>query len=147
MEVYILRLGIVLGHSGGMVLKLYKFFRLGLGATIGNGNQPMSFIHIDDLLRIFSDCIEGKLPENTYNVVSPKYTTNKDFSKAFAKALYKPLFFSIPKFVLSLIYGKGAEVMYKGQRVIPTHLLENNFTFKFPTIEEAINDVVNKFRL
>jgi len=146
LEIYIYRLGIVLGHSGGIIKKLYPLFNLGLGSTIGNGKQAMSFIHIDDLINIFIDSIEGKLPENIYNAVSPKYTTNKEFSKVFAKALKKPLIFSIPKYALNVLYGQGANVLYKGQKVLPAHLLEQNFIFKFPSIEDAINDIVSKFR-
>jgi uncharacterized protein (TIGR01777 family) len=144
LEVYILRLGIVLGQNGGIIKKLFPFFKLGLGTTIGNGNQPMSFIHIDDLIKIFEYAIEGKLQEGTFNAVSPHYTTNKEFSKALAKRLNKPLLFKIPKGLLHIIFGEGAKVIYSGQKVIPTKLLENNFVFKYPNIETAIDDIISK---
>ncbi|MCX7862386.1 MAG: TIGR01777 family oxidoreductase [Bacteroidales bacterium] len=145
-EVYILRLGIVLGSSGGLIKKLLPLFKAGLGATIANGKQKMSFIHIEDLLSIFTFAIENKIPEGIYNAVAPHYTTNKEFSKTFARQLNRPLLFSVPKQLLHLIYGQGASVLYSSQAVIPQALIDNQFVFKYENIEKALCDIVNKSR-
>ncbi len=84
-HVSILRLGIVIGKSGGIVAKLSPFFKLGLGATIGKGNQPMSFIHINDLIQIYLHLIDNKIPSGIYNAVSPQHTTNKNLLNSFLK--------------------------------------------------------------
>ncbi len=144
LEVYIFRLGIVLGKNGGLFKKLLPIFKLGLGATISNGHQPMSFIHIDDLINIFKLSIEGKLSEGTYNVVSPTYTTNKEFSEIMAHKLHRPLLFKIPSFLIKLFFGKGSIVLLNGQKVRPAKLIESNFTFKYKTIKETIESLINK---
>ncbi len=142
-SVSILRFGIVIGESGGIIRQLFPVFKLGIGALIGNGKQAMSFIQIDDLTEIISQLISGKLEPSVYNAVSPKYTSNKEFSKLFAKKLHRPVIFSIPKFFLKLIFNKGAEVLYSGQKVIPAKLIEQGYDFKSKNIKEAIDTTFN----
>lgn len=146
LEVYIFRLGIVLGNTGGMMKKLYPLFNMGLGAVISSGKQPMSFIHIADLINLFHYAIESKLPDKIYNAVAPYYTTNQEFSQIFAKLLKRPLFFKIPKQILHFIYGKGATFLYTGQAVKPTALIEQNFPFQYSDIKSSLEDLINKFR-
>ncbi len=144
LNVYILRLGIVLGNKGGVIKKLMPLFKLGLGASLGNGKQAMSFIHIEDLINIISLVIENKIGEGIYNLVSPTFTTNKEFSELLARKLHKPLLFSIPAFVLKLLYSEGSQVLLDGQKVIPAHLLEQHYEFSYPTINEALDNIVSK---
>lgn len=146
LEVYIFRLGIVLGNTGGMLKKLYPLFNMGLGAVISSGKQPMSFIHISDLLNMFHYAIESKLPDGTYNAVAPEYTTNKEFSRVFAQLLKRPLLFKIPKQVLHLMYGKGATFLYTGQAVKPIALMDQHFPFQFCDIKSSLEDLISKFR-
>ncbi len=146
LEVYVFRLGIVLGNTGGMIKKLYPLFYIGLGAVISSGKQFMSFIHISDLINMFHYAIESKLPDGTYNAVAPQYTTNKEFSRVFAQLLKRPLLLKIPKHALHLIYGKGATFLYTGQAVKPTALIEQNFPFQFSDIKSSLEDIIYKFQ-
>lgn len=138
-NVSILRLGIVIGKNGGIVKQLLSIFKLGLGAVIGKGKQSMSFIQIDDLTEIIAQLIIGKLEPSIYNIVTPKITSNKEFSIVFAKKLHRPLLFKIPKLFLQLIFNKGADVLYSGQKVYPAKLIEQGYVFKAKNIKEAID--------
>jgi len=143
-DVYILRFGIVLGANGGMLKKLLPLFKIGLGGTIGKGNQALSFIHIDDLARIYENIITGQLKKGIYNAVSPKPSSNKQFSKLMAKILKRPLFLVIPKFVFLILFGRGAELLTQGQIVYPHLLLEQGFTFQYETIDSALNTILKQ---
>lgn len=143
LNVNILRLGIVLGSDGGMLKKILPLFKLCLGSTIGNGKQSMSFIHIDDLISIFYHLITNSIDSTFINATTPYPTTNKKFTKILATKLKRPQILSIPKFMLKLIYGEGAEVLTSGQHVVPSVLLEKNFKFQYSTIEEVLEAIIN----
>jgi len=133
----ILRLGVVIGKDGGAVKQMLLPFKLNLGATIGNGCNYMSFIDIRDLIRVYKFLIEKELT-GIFNATAPFYTTNYEFSKTLAKALNKKMFLKMPKFVLKILYGEGAEVLTSSQRVLPNRLLKEGFKFNYPTIEKSL---------
>ncbi|MCF6149361.1 MAG: TIGR01777 family protein [Candidatus Kuenenia sp.] len=139
----IFRFGIVLGKDGGALKKMLIPFKLGLGGTIGDGKQPFSWVHIKDLIRAYQTVIENTAYEGIYNLTAPNPTTNKGFTRAMGKALCRPAFFQVPKFVLWLQLGEGSQVLTMGQNVIPKRLLDSGFTFLFPEIETAVKDCVS----
>ncbi|BAK72491.1 TIGR01777 family oxidoreductase [Arcobacter sp. L] len=141
-KVSIFRFGIVLGRDGGALQKMLTPFKLGLGGTIGNGNQAFSFIHISDLLNAYKFVIENS-HENIFNLTAPKPTTNKGLTLALGKTLKRPTILPVPEFVLKLIFSEGARVLTDGQSVIPKKLLDLGFEFKFRTIEETIENLCN----
>ena len=143
-SVSILRFGIVLGKNGGILKKMLPLFRMGLGGKIGNGKQFFSFIHIDDLIQIINQILIRKLPQNTYNVVCPDENTNEDFTRKFADVLHVPAFLSIPSFAFNILYGEGATVFIGGQNAKPTRLIENGFHFKYPTLIQALENILKK---
>ena len=133
----ILRLSVVLGKDGGALKNMLLPFKLNLGGTIGKGCNFMSFIDIRDLMRIYKFLIQNRLT-GIFNASTPFYTTNYEFTKTLAKALNKKAFFSIPPFILKIIYGEGAEVLLSSQKVLPKKLIEAGFEFKYPTIEKSL---------
>lgn len=139
----IFRFGVVLGKDGGALKQMLLPFKLALGGTIGNGRQPFSWIHIKDLLRAHLAVIDSSSYSGVYNLTSPNHATNGGLTKALGKALCRPTFLHIPHFVLKLQFGEGASVLIGGQKVLPERLLESNFKFQFPTIEEAVKDCVS----
>jgi uncharacterized protein (TIGR01777 family) len=141
-KVSIFRFGIVLGRDGGALQKMLTPFKLGLGGTIGNGNQAFSFIHISDLLNAYKFVIENS-HEDIFNLTAPKPTTNKGLTLALGKTLKRPTILPVPEFVLKLIFSEGARVLTDGQSVIPKKLLDLGFEFKFRTIEETIENLCN----
>lgn len=143
MRTVIFRFGIVLGKDGGALKKMLIPFKLGLGGAIGDGKQLFSWVHIKDLVRAYQTVIENTAYEGIYNLTAPNPTTNKGFTRAMGKALCRPTFFRVPKFVLRLQFGEGSQVLTMGQNVIPKRLLDSGFTFLFPEIEMAVKDCVS----
>ena len=133
----ILRLSVVLGKNGGAIKQMLLPFKLNLGGTIGRGCNFLSFIDIRDLIRVYKFLIEEKLT-GIFNVSTPFYTTNYEFTKILAKALNKKAPFIIPPFILKILYGEGAKVLLSSQKVYPKRLIEAGFKFKYPTIEDSL---------
>lgn len=142
----ILRLGIVLGKGGGAFDKMLVPFKMGLGGVIGDGKQPFSWVHIDDVARVFIKVIEDSTLEGIFNLSAPNPTTNEGLTKALGRALGRPTLMRIPGFVLRLQLGEGAEALLKGQAVLPGRLIESGFSFRFTKIEAAIDDLVRNNR-
>jgi len=138
----IFRFGIVLGRGGGALQQMITPFKLGLGGTIGDGSQPFSWIHMDDLTQAYERAIEDDTYSGIYNITAPNPTTNKGLTEAIGKALGRPALLRIPTFVLRMRYSEGAQMLSSGQEVIPERLLEKGFRFQFAEIQKAVNDCV-----
>ena len=143
-RVVILRIGLVLAKDEGTLKKMMPPFRSGIGATVGNGNQGVSWIHIDDLTEIFLFVINHPEIQGILNAVGENPTDNFHFSEMLGKMYGQPVYFSIPRFALKLIYGEGAQVLIDGQRVIPEKLLKSGFQFQHPTLTKALVDLYKK---
>jgi uncharacterized protein (TIGR01777 family) len=143
-RVVIMRLGVVLSQKGGAFPTMARPFKMGLGGRIGKGLQPLSFIHIDDLKNAIQYFITNNSVNGIHNLVAPNPVSNKEFSKALGKALKRPGFFVVPRFILRLLYGGASSIMVDAPRVIPMKLLSDGFSFNFPDIESALTDLTNK---
>ena len=138
----IFRFGVILGKDGGALKEMLAPFKLGMGGTIGDGSQPFSWVHIEDLIRAFQAAVNDESYQDIYNLTSPKPTTNKGLTKALGKALGKPTIVKVPKFALRLQLGEGAQILTEGQTVLPEKLMKSGFSFTFNDIEDAIKDCV-----
>jgi uncharacterized protein (TIGR01777 family) len=137
-----IRIGIVLAKNGGALQEMAKPIKMGVGAAFGSGNQYQSWIHIHDLASIFYHVIKNKLP-GIYNGVSPYPVTNSELTKAIAKTLKKPLFLpNIPQFMIKLILGEMHQILFSSQNVSCRKLLDENFQFKFSSLDKALNDLL-----
>ena len=141
-NICIIRIGIVLSPTGGMIKKLLPVFSLGMGARIGKGDQFFSWIHIEDLARAVTHIIEGS-HAGVYNLTAPKYTTNRDLTNMLAGIMNKPALLAVPVFMLKLLYGRGAAAIIGGQAVIPERLINEGFRFLYPDLNEALKDIVD----
>lgn len=138
-----IRTGIVLAPNGGALKKMLPAFKMGVGGPLGSGQQYMSWIHIDDLVNMMIYAFEKKI-SGAFNGVSPLPVTNKEFSRALAGTLKRPLGPSIPKFALKLLFGEMADVMLADQKVYPTLALNSGFQFKFSHLSDALKNVLQK---
>ena len=134
----IFRTGLVLGDGGGALKKMYFPFSIGAGGKIGNGKQPVSFIHIDDLVEAVLFTIENTSVSGIVNAVSPCFSFNAEFSDVLAKVLGQPCWLTVPAFALRMVYGEGAQILLEGQKVLPEKLELAGFRFKYPTIQNAL---------
>jgi len=139
----ILRIGIVLGVNGGALGKMLPIFKVGLGGPIGDGNQWMSWIHIDDLCNIMVKAVKDKKYSGIINAVSPQPIKMKEFSSTLAKCLQRPNLLPVPGATLRLILGDGASLLLEGQK-IKSIKLNNFFKFRYPLLQEAISSLTKK---
>lgn len=138
----VFRFGIVLGKGGGALEKMLTPFKLGVGGTIGDGQQAFSFIHLKDLLRAYDFIIENDSFDGVFNLTAPEPTTNYGLTKALGKTLHRPTILPVPEFVLNLIFSEGAKVLTDGQRVVPSKLQNSGFEFHYKDIQSTIDDIV-----
>ncbi|EFA00825.1 Epimerase family protein SDR39U1-like Protein [Tribolium castaneum] len=140
-----IRSGVVLGRNGGMIKQLYLPFFCGLGGPVMPGDQYLPWIHIEDLTGLILFALKNDKVEGTLNGVAPQNVTNKEFSDAFAKALRRPAFFPVPKFVLNVLLSEErANMLTEGQKVLPKRTMSLGFQYKYPDIASACQQVVTK---
>ena len=145
MRVPILRIGFVLGRSGGALPVLAKLTRWGLGGTAGSGRQWVSWIHIEDLVAIFLLAIEGESISGAYNAAGPNPVRNRDLMRAIRRALgciWSP---PAPAFAVRLgcwVLGSDANLALTSQRCMPGRMTATGFGFKFANLDEAASSLL-----
>ncbi|HEV8026283.1 MAG TPA: TIGR01777 family oxidoreductase [Stellaceae bacterium] len=142
-RVCLLRTGIVLGAEDGALARMLPVFALGLGGRIGSGRQWMSWIHLDDIVGLIIHAMVVETVRGPLNATAPEPVRNADFAAALGRALHRPALLPIPAFALRLALGQLAdEVLLGGQRVLPQQAQETGYQFLYPTIEEALKEIV-----
>ncbi|MBE0647358.1 MAG: TIGR01777 family protein [Bacteroidales bacterium] len=137
-RVVILRMGVVLAKDEGVLEKMAPPFKKGIGAQVGNGNQGVSWIHIDDLTEIFLFVLNHPEITGIINAVGEYPTDNYNLSASLGKMFGQPVYFSIPKFLLKLIYGEGSMLLIEGQKAVPDKLLKSGFVFQYVSVDKAL---------
>jgi uncharacterized protein (TIGR01777 family) len=135
------RIGVVLAPGHGMLARMEKPFRMGLGGKVGRGDQVISWIHVDDVSGLLVAALERPEISEALNVVAPHPVSNAAFSQALARALGKPCVLRVPRALLRLQMGKAAVVVATGQNVVPTRAMEYGYRFAHPTVEEALASI------
>ena len=138
----IIRTGLVFSRTGGLFQLLKLPYTFHLGGQIGNGQQYLSCIHIDDLISAIRFLIENKQMQGIYNVTSPVPVQNKQFADQIGIWLNKPSWFTIPAFVLKLALGEASTLALEGRAVYPKRLLESGFRYKFDQLSIALNNLL-----
>lgn len=137
-----LRTGIVLDAKGGALGKMLPMFKLSLGGKIGDGQQFMPWIHIQDMVNGIAFLLENQECEGPFNMVSPHAVTNRKFTEEFAHTLGKRAYFTLPKIVMKTLLGESSTLLLGSQRVVPEKLIEAGFHFDFPEIHDAFSDLL-----
>jgi uncharacterized protein (TIGR01777 family) len=140
------RVGVVLGRGGGALEQMSRPFRFFVGGPIGNGRQVVSWIHEADLIAMLVAMVEDDRWRGPANATAPNPVTAKELAKALGRALHRPSFLPAPAFALRIAIGKFASVLVTGQRVVPAAALARDFSFRFPTIDAALADLVGRAR-
>jgi hypothetical protein len=136
----LLRLGVVLGRSGGMLKRLLPVFGLGLGGRLGSGNQWLSWIALTDCVNVIRALLADDSQSGVFNVTAPKPVTNAEFTATLARALGRPAFISLPASVLKMAMGEMSVVLLGSTRVVPGRLLEAGFRFRSRTLEDCLRN-------
>lgn len=138
-----LRTGIVLSSRGGTLKKQLPLFRLGLGGTLGTGNQWFSPISLRDEVRAILWLLAAR-PSGAYNLVAPAALTNRAYTESLARQLHRPARLRIPSSVLRVVLGRElvSDAVLASQRVVPTALLESGFTFEDSNIPQILSSAM-----
>jgi uncharacterized protein (TIGR01777 family) len=141
-RVVCLRTGVVLGRGGGVLAKVLPVFRWGAGGRLGSGDQWMSWIHIDDLVRLILFVMEHPEVHGPVNATAPNPVTNSEFTDTLAGVLRRPAFMHVPAVALQTLFGEMAEVLLGGQRVLPSAAESAGFQFEYPVLRQALQQLL-----
>ena len=137
------RIGIVLAKDGGALEKMLTPFKFGVGGTVGSGNQWMSWVALDDLIRIIHFALENENLSGAFNAVAPNPVTNEEFTDTLGKALHRPTILPIPAFGIKLLFGEmGETLLLEGARVLPRKLENLGFKFEYADLFAAIKNAL-----
>jgi len=136
-----LRIGVVLGRDGGAFAKLLPPFRAGVGGRVGSGRQWMSWIHLEDMVRLLEFAVVTPGARGPINGVAPNPVTNPEFTRELGRVLHRPTIFPVPAFALRLALGEMSTVLLASQRVRPARALALGFTFRHGDAAGALADL------
>jgi len=137
----ILRMGVVLGKSGGMFREIMRPFRFGLGVVIDSA-EFLPFIHLHDLVRLFEEIILDDGFEGIYNVASPEMVTIHDFYTNLCREKGVLLRFKIKPALIVGIMGEAGSLLTQGREVVPKRLMDRGFTFNYVGIRDVLRDLL-----
>lgn len=134
-----LRLGLVLSGRGGTLEKLWPIYQLGLGAPLGAGRQAMSWIHVNDVVRMIVWLAEKSEAKGIFNATAPQDVTNAEFSRTLARVLNRPHWTpAAPAWLLRGMMGDMASLLLEGQHAVPRHFQELGFEWLHPELDGAL---------
>lgn len=139
----VVRTGLILTTEGGPLTRLLPFYKLYGGNYFGNGKQWWAWIHWHDEIRALRFLMEHESAAGPFNLTAPNPVTNRDFGKALGQAMNRPSYVPVPAFAMKLMMGEVATIVLDGQRAIPENLGALGFTFRFPEVIPALNDILS----
>jgi uncharacterized protein (TIGR01777 family) len=141
-----IRIGLVLAKNGGALPEIIKPMKFGAGAAFGSGDQWQSWIHVNDLARLFLFALKQNL-KGTLNAVAPNPVTNAEFTKIVAKVMQKPLILpNIPKFLMKLVLGEMHILLFESQRVSSKKIEDTGFEFNYVHLEPALTNLLQNVK-
>jgi hypothetical protein len=141
-RVVMTRSGVVLGKGGGALERMLLPFKLFAGGPIGSGRQWFPWIHRDDLIAIVMHALTDRRLSGPVNVVAPECVTMRQFCTALGKAMHRPSWAPAPAFAFRILLGEMSSMILTGQRVVPEKLLKSGYEFRFPSLAQALEDVL-----
>ena len=140
-----LRTGIVLSNKGGAFKEYKTPLNFGVASILASGNQAVSWIHIDDLCRMYCEAIENTFLNGSYNAVAPEPVSQKSLILKLGQKMRRKFFIPlyVPAFMLKLIFGKRSIEILKSATVSNKKIKAAGFTFLYPSIDSALDELVN----
>ncbi|HEX8295750.1 MAG TPA: TIGR01777 family oxidoreductase [Chthoniobacteraceae bacterium] len=136
-----LRTGLVLGKGAGMLGAMTPIFRMGLGGSLGDGQQWMPWIHLEDEVRLALFAVENLDLTGPVNATAPWPVRNNDFTGILSGILRRPAFIRVPAFALRTL-GEFSRELLDSKRVLPAAALEHGFGFRFPELRPALKNLL-----
>jgi uncharacterized protein (TIGR01777 family) len=141
-RVVVLRIGHVLSKDGGYLGALLPMAKAGLAGPLGGGDQPMPWVHIDDVCGIILWSLSAHGVKGVYNAVAPGRLVQKDFVRALNQHTVVPNLVPVPAFALKVRFGEVADAMLGGQDVKPVRLELEGYDFGHPDLDGALQDLL-----
>lgn len=142
-----LRTAFVISKESEAFGKMLLPTRFGLGAPQGSGKQYLSWIHIEDISRLYLKAVEDSSMQGVYNAVAPEFITNAGFMKALAKEMKRPFLMPpIPAFLIRLFMGQAADMILYGSRISSQKVIDTGYAFTYPSVQEAIKATLQSMR-
>lgn len=135
------RFGLVLDKDNGALPTMAKLYKANIGGDIGTGKQWYSWVHIDDVINALLFIGVNQEVSGPVNVTAPVQVRQHEFSKVLSAVLGKPNFFKTPAFLIDKVLGERALLVTEGQKVHPRVLLNSDFKYLYPTLEQAFEDI------
>ena len=140
-RVALLRTGIVLGKGKGALAKMVPPFKFFVGGRLGSGKQWMPWIHIEDEVGLILFLMANENAHGAFNATAPNPVTMEEFCKALGNVLKRPSWAPVPASALTLLLGEMAEMLLTGQRAVPKAAQDLGYSFRYPTILEALQSL------
>ncbi len=138
-----MRIGVVLSPQGGALSKVLTLFKCGLGATMGNGDQYVSWISLEDTLCAIHHLMADRTLDGPVNLSSPNPVTNSYYTKTLAKTLKRPAFLRVPESLIRARFSQmGDEILLSGSRIIPSKLLDSGYTFLHSDLTSSLTETL-----
>jgi uncharacterized protein (TIGR01777 family) len=137
-----MRTGVVLDRHGGALQKMLLPFRLGVGGPVAGGRQPMSWIHLDDVIGMYEAAIDDERWSGPVNATAPEPVSNRELSRALGRALKRPAIAPVPGFAVRLLYGGMAMLVIAGQHALPRRAIELGYRHRHPDLDEALRSAL-----
>ena len=142
-QVVKLRLGVVLGQGGGVLPAMMKPIQLAKVGKVGSGQQPLVWVHIDDVVAVVLWLLQQeRWHSDVYNVVAPQITSQGDFVNSACQVLHSRAPLRLPATVMRLMMGEQSDLVLNGQKVAPKNLLEQGYEFLYPELNAALQDLL-----
>ncbi|PGZ08285.1 TIGR01777 family protein [Bacillus cereus] len=137
------RFGVVLGADGGAFPKMLLPYQFYIGGTIGSGKQWLSWVHIDDVVRMFDFIIHKEEIDGPLNITAPTPIRMKEFGEKIANVIGKPHWLPVPSFMLQALFGEMSILVLEGQHVLPIKAIEHGYQYTFPTVNHALQNILS----
>ena len=140
----IFRFGIILSNDGGALAEFKKPLQFGIAAILGNGKQMISWIHIEDVCRMLLYAVKNEQLTGSYNAVAPAPVNNKTLIMKLGELMRKQFFIPVyvPQFILKIFLGESSIEILKSTTVDCGRIKSKGFTFLYPSIDEALKQLV-----
>lgn len=141
-----LRIGLVLGTEGGVLPKLLKMVKLGLGGTMGNGRQLVSWLHVLDFCRMVDWCLQKPSAQGVYNCSAPQPVSNKNMMRLLRSELHRPIGLPAAAWMLEIgafVMRTETELILKSRYVVPARAEQEGFEFKYRDLDSCIKNLVH----
>lgn len=138
----IIRLGVVFGKGGGALSQMLLPIKMNLVRNIGHGRQPCVWVHIEDVIKAIEFLMFNETEAKVFNVVAPEKVNQKTFADVASIILKKKPLFNLPNFVFKWLLAEQSQLILNGQYVKPKALQDVGFEFQYPTLKQALKDLL-----